>query len=215
MTVSKKKAQRQAGRKPAGKPRGAADIEARARAILANPTAYDADTRRAILRAYETKGEDLAELVKRAEAGEMICDLIGVSEDIAEAAKTTVRLMELPGLPDFLRSAVIDVVNHASRVENVETWVPVGEDSPGYSAARLAELFGCVGLGYRADLAMEPKQDLAGLLAAVLSHPDTPPVVFEAVTEGLGDLYIRTEIWKDADTLRALFNLGADEKGGK
>jgi hypothetical protein len=50
-------------------------VKDRARAIVADMKGYDADTRNAIKNSLDGDGSDLAELVRRAEAGEIIWDV--------------------------------------------------------------------------------------------------------------------------------------------
>lgn len=182
-------------KQPQGKTRHS--IQDRARAIIADGYKHDLDTRTAIRHALDTQAGDLAELVKRAEAGEMICDLTLVDEEQAEAVRAILRLIELPGLPDFLQAAVMTAINHASKTEGVMTWFEVAPGGGGYSATKLADLF-AVTVGTRPDLALEPTRDFAALLSAALTHPDCPSDVYNAV----GDALPAPERWDTPEAIR-------------
>ena len=76
-------------------------IRQRAGAIIANLDAYDNDTRDAIYNALEGAPATLAELVKRAEAGETILDCTDAAH-----ARHTPALSELPDFAHHLAEAI-------------------------------------------------------------------------------------------------------------
>jgi hypothetical protein len=76
-------------------------IRQRAGAIIANLDAYDTDTRDAIYNALEGVPAQLAELVKRAEAGETILDCTDAAH-----ARHTPALSELPDFAHHLAEAI-------------------------------------------------------------------------------------------------------------
>jgi hypothetical protein len=86
-------------------------IKERAGAIIANLDAYDSDTRAAIYNALEGVPATLAELVKRAEAGETILDCT----DAAHA-----RADNRDELPDFAHHLA-----EALRIAGDHPWIPV------------------------------------------------------------------------------------------
>lgn len=64
-----------------------------------------------------------------------------------------------------------------------------------------------------------PKPDLPDMLAAVLSHPELPYCIWDAVTDALSNLGMTTAVYEDPYILRTVFfaNLKAKKaarKGG-
>lgn len=110
--------------------------------------------------------------------GGEVWDLAKVSQEQATAARALLRVLDLPGLPAFISENVFSILSHAARVNGVG----IGSEDPegGYSAKALADLFG-VTTGCEPGLIFEPRRDFAELLSAVLTHPDCPVEIYNAV----------------------------------
>jgi hypothetical protein len=60
-----------------------------------------------------------------------------------------------------------------------------------------------------------PELDLAGMIAAVLSHPDLPPALWDGFTDAINEVNNSTDILKRPDFFRALLDVcAASGKGG-
>ncbi|MBC7933172.1 MAG: hypothetical protein H7Z38_21625 [Rubrivivax sp.] len=135
---------------------------------------------------------ELAALVERAEAGQSLADLSDLHPGSVEAARTVLRLIDGDGhdalrVPDFILDALMTTFYEVERrtgaklrkapeaTEDDETW---------YSLETVAHLFERrEGLTFR----LEPERDLAGLISAVLSHRDTPAVVYNFLHDGINE----------------------------
>ena len=84
----------------------------RARAIIDDPSRYDADTRHAVRNALEGESPDLAEYVRRAEQGDTILDLVkpleGPPDGIAALAEHIAAVLAHPETPEALYNAIVD-----------------------------------------------------------------------------------------------------------
>ena len=84
----------------------------RARAIIDDPSRYDADTRHAVRNALEGNAPDLAEYVRRAEQGDTILDLVkpleGSPHGIAALAEHIAAVLAHPETPEALYNAIVD-----------------------------------------------------------------------------------------------------------
>lgn len=94
-------------------------LRRRAESILNNKRQYDTDTRDAVQAALRRGADDLAETVKRAEAGETIWDLEAVENQQADAAKAILACIEFKGMPDFITDAVINALEAARSATGV------------------------------------------------------------------------------------------------
>lgn len=145
-------------------------VKERARRIVADAQGYDVDTRDAVAYSLETDdAETLAETVRRAEAGEIICDTALVEKWQAEAAEAVVKLFGLRGLPDFFTSSVAAMLAHAARVEGIGI---ATDDS--YSVKGLTKLFG-VTQELRTDLEFVLAMDAADMLSRLIKDKELLP----------------------------------------
>lgn len=112
--------------------------------------------------------------------GGEVWDLVKVGQEQAAAARALLRVLDLPGLPDFISENVFNILSHAAAVNGVG----IGSDDPegGYSAKALANLF-AVSTGCQPGLIFEPRRDFAELLSATLRHPECPVEIYNAVGE--------------------------------
>lgn len=169
-------------------------IENHAKAITLSVRRYDIDTRRAVRVALDNfkhghgSEAELDKLIARAEAGEMILDAEGVEAQYVDAAKSVLALISGKGsVPDFIASALIAAFDEYERRSPARVWRHVDDQEPddataNYSASAMARVF-------QHDAAMnfylEPVKDLAELVAAVISHKDTPEDFRETIRNGL------------------------------
>lgn len=141
---------------------------------------------------------------RKAEGGE-VWDLVKVGQEQTAAARALLRLLDLPGLPAFVSENLYTILNHAAKVQGVA----IGSDAPcGYSVKARADLF-AVTTGFQSGLRFEPSRDFAELLSAVLTHPDCPVELYNAV----GDLNcMQPASWDTPEHIRLA--LGHVTKGG-
>jgi hypothetical protein len=111
-------------------------------------------------------------------------DLIEVEREQNGAVRALVKLLDMPGLPDFITSGVCMMLAHAATVKGVDITVTTG----GYDPKSLGVLFALTS-GYQSDLEFEPEKDLPALIAAVMNHPDLPASLEEGFGEALNDLF--------------------------
>jgi hypothetical protein len=162
MTIKKTTTKKTARRRPT--------IKDRARSIIADAEGYDEGTRKSIQHMLATNAADLAECVADAEAGVSVYDLSRIDKEQAEAAAALVKLLDLPGLPDFLSSGLHMMLAHAARARRMGIATET-EDGSRYSVEALADLF-AVTAGIKPGLAFEPTKDVAELISAIIKHPD-------------------------------------------
>jgi hypothetical protein len=135
----------------------------------------------------------LREQITRAERGESLADFSRMKPETAEAARAFVALMSHDGLPDYCRDSMTEMLSQLQSATGAGLWqtphYTLGDsaDEVGdWSAATLAGVFH----NPPRDLpALKPELDLAGMIAAVLTHPDTPGYVAEGLNQGLTDLF--------------------------
>lgn len=104
-----------------------AELEARARAVIADERAYDYDTRLAVARALKGVGlrdrdAALAEAVTRAEKGEPPAHPIPDEDEFTLAARDALRVMDAEGLPTFMLDAMMEAIGSAARAFKLEVW---------------------------------------------------------------------------------------------
>jgi hypothetical protein len=204
-----KRASRVGARVPQRTTESLPTIEQRAESIIADADHYDIDTRQAVLVAFKNltfyqngaggyypaeqlpaliaeDERELREIVTRVEAGERVTKSY-VSEEYDTAARRVIELIESDGLPDFFMDALVDLLNFFAADIGVGLWQETTEgdgDTGGYSTDRLARMFANRS---RHSLEIERKKDLADLISAVVTHPDTPVEICKALTERIGE----------------------------
>jgi hypothetical protein len=107
---------------------------------------FDEDRHNAIRRALKTKAPELADLVDRAERGDIILDLVGEEERYKKANKKAAalffELFHSEGAPDFLTGEMLAVAERAAKIKGVQIYKKAenmeGDD---FDTAGLAELF--------------------------------------------------------------------------
>ncbi|MGB8507275.1 MAG: hypothetical protein WCD76_02625 [Pyrinomonadaceae bacterium] len=181
------------GRRATAKP----SIEDRAEAIAKDVYGYDADTRRHIEIALLTPRLGLAELVERAERGEFLVES-GVPPEYDEAARAVIALLDMQsGIHESITGAVQFVIDELARETGAGIWIDMGNDSEtgNYSPAILARVFHHHQF---LRVEVERKKDLAGLISAVLNHPDLPCELQESIGGSINDLFndLPGGVWK-------------------
>jgi len=60
---------------------------------------------------------------------------------------------------------------------------------------------------------LKPKRDPADLIPGVLTHPDTPSRIYNALAEGVTDLMSKDAVQNRPEVIRAAHAVAAEEKG--
>ena len=200
--------------KPSKKTRGVSPkITARAQAILNNDR-YDEDTHNAISRALATKDPDLAELVGRAERGEIILDLVGEQEKFEKAAALVVQVIDESNAPDWLTGGMLVDIEEARRTKEVPIFKKMKDGSQDWDIKELANLFV---LTQRLDLEprvfANPLHRVASALSELLCNPETPAMLFNAVSgfvcDAMSDKGANKAIYWQPEFLGKLIGFGA------
>jgi hypothetical protein len=206
-------------------------LEEKAREVIANSYDYDADTRRHVWLALRRidfarthKGDtkiteaeatrELRESLSKAARGVPLFDVANVGEEFVAAARMVYDLLEGHGnVPEFIYDAARVALEEVSRRNNGNVWMLADDDSDsgGFSVERMALLFKYHELD---TLELEPKRDLAGHIAAVLNHPDTPSDIYNALAEAVTTLTARDAVTNSAEVIRVALARDAEEKGG-
>jgi hypothetical protein len=175
-----------------------------AKAIIKDWNRYDVDTRQAVGLALKDaefsrretnlytpaeiaeRERELRDVVTRAKAGERVTES-GAGAECDAVARDVIDLFDMSGIPDFLLSGIIQLLQFASEATGAKLWIEVeGDDAePFISADVLARM--CLH-DQTLLIEIEPKKDLAALLSAVLNHPDTPASVHNDLGDALGSL---------------------------
>jgi hypothetical protein len=144
-----------------------------------------------------------------------VWDLAKVAENQRAAARATLRLLDMPGLPPFVSEAVYVILDHAAKVKDVA----LADDSPaGYSVKALANLYALTS-GFQRGLSFEPtpeptpEPDLAALISAVLNHPDTPSRIYNGLSEAVGEYTVRDAVQNCAEVIRIALNMEGESDG--
>lgn len=67
---------------------------------------------------------------------------------------------------------------------------------------------------HRRDIDVAPKLDLAGLISAVLTHPDVPTRIYDKLTDALVEVHDATDVYDDPRAVRALLDYHARQAEG-
>lgn len=138
-------------------------------------------------------------------------------DEADEAARLLKRFANHAGTPDFLTNAVMLALNLAGNETGIEYWKVetgnvMGDD---FDAPGLAELLRTMQHPQFIKAAhVEPKADLADHIAAVLTHPDTPSRVYNALSEAVSDLASKDDVLNRPEVIRVALTLSTDEEGG-
>lgn len=175
------------------------ELKARAEAVVRNPRGFDADTRHHLdltlhnLRDGHHPARDeqtLREQIRRVERGESLSDLSDVEPKAAKAARAFLAVLDIGGVPDFAFNSMTQILDTlaAATGAHLFRWPKYGEDiDPNecgdYSLEILARIFANPP---QITPRLMPELDLAGLVSAVLRHPDTPTPMRDAVLESFG-----------------------------
>lgn len=217
-------------------------IEERVRAIISDNDRHDYDTRHAVWLALErvklhTPGggaekymsvaeahadlpreeRELRELIERAEAGEpvgFVWEELKMTK-YADAARRVLALMYSEGVPDFITSGIYKTLMAAEEIFGKKLWRDEIDEpeTGGWSIHGMAHTFRSHP-GHSFE--MGRKQDIAGLIAAVLTHKDTPAPLINAMGDALNSLPGYDAVHRTEPHLRELLRLSAEiEKGGK
>ena len=219
-----------------------AQLKARATEIVADVNTFDADTRREVyvklswLTFAESGAEpqtpltnpnrcerELRETIRKAEKGEPLINVGHLKPEAVAQARLVYALMEngINGVnvPDFIMLAAQTALDATAKAEGLELWLDVDDsgdlETGGYSVARMAVLFERrPGFGVE----VEPKLDLAGLVSAVLKHPDTPRELYSAMRREIATMTEPDEVNESPDVLRvalAVHKAEQEEEGGE
>lgn len=211
-----------------------AQIKKRAREIVRDVRAADADTRfridLALISLEQSESGVLGEYadnegyertlrsqVAAAERGESLSDFSGVRPEAAEAARAFLALQSMDGLPEYVFEATQEVLRELGRASGAGLWREPEHDDEAkrfemgdWSAEILARIF-----NKPPDKmpSLTPALDLAGMIAAVLNHPDLPSELREGMNEGLDNLLSHNTgaVTTSADYVAALLK----HSGGK
>jgi hypothetical protein len=225
----------------ANKPREA--ITARANTIIEDSTNYDADARHAVgyalstLRFYEgdsagsvgdraavaksiSEAEaELREAIRKAEAGEPSFDVEEIGAEYVNAARIIHDVISgTNSIPLFVYDAVRVALDEVARRTGSTLWVCADEarsvETGGYSVERIARVF-----KYHSfeKIGLEPKKDLAQMIADVWNDPDCPDDISGALNEGTSDLFnsLNRTVPSTAPYIRALILEHQTQKGGQ
>jgi hypothetical protein len=181
-------------------------LRRRAERIIKDTQAHDRETREAV--AYALKNDppdDLAETIRTAERGGEICDTRRADDDTCDAARLAKRLLAHRGTPRFITDALMLALTTAAAQAGAKIHDAAAAD---LDTRALADLF-TIKAGTRHGVELEPKKDLAEMLSAVLTHPDCPTELYNAV----GDCDFTTPArWDTPEHLRLAL---ADFKEGR
>jgi hypothetical protein len=128
----------------------------------------------------------LREVVTRVEAGERVTESY-VPEEYDAAARAVLGLLETGAIPDFFKGGIFTLLNLFAADTGARLWQETTEgdgETGGYSTDTLARMFA---YHSRHRLQIERKKDLAELISAVVTHPDTPVEIFNALTYQIGE----------------------------
>ncbi|MET0646721.1 MAG: hypothetical protein ABW208_08865 [Pyrinomonadaceae bacterium] len=130
-----------------------------------------------------------------------------------EAARLLDAAVSTHGTPDFITDAIVTAVNVACSDNGLKPPAWLTEPHGDNQGDSLAELWERLPRMY--DLNLEPKKDLAGLISAVLKHPDTPADLYSAMRRELARLTEAGDVNEHPDVIAvALAVHKAEEKGG-
>ncbi|MGI8838654.1 MAG: hypothetical protein ACR2H4_18725 [Pyrinomonadaceae bacterium] len=170
-------------------------IKQRARAIL-DSDQYDVDTRKSIQFMLQRKNDpDLADMVARAEQGEMILDTVRVGDENKRAARMVLNLLDSEIIPLWLREAVEDALNFAYQrrvagkddeplilVRRSATGEWLGAEKHLQVKKNLAMLFDLTpGLTFTLHLSERAK--LAQAISTILDNESTPARLYNEVAD--------------------------------
>ncbi len=204
-----KRASRVGARVPQRATESLPTIEQRAESIIADADHYDIDTRQAVLVAFKNltfyqngaggyypaeqlpaliaeDERELREVVTRVEAGERVTESY-VPEEYDATARAVLALADTAALPDFFKGGIFTLLNLFAADTGAKLWQETTEgdgETGGYSTVTLARMFA---RHSRHRLQIERKKDLAELISAVVTHPDTPVEIFDALTARIGE----------------------------
>lgn len=118
--------------------------------------------------------------------------------------------MDTYGVPDFITNAIVDAMCAASAEFGLEPPAWMAEEDGDDEGDTLAEFWRRIPDSYCPHY--EPARDLARLISAVLKHPDTPVVVYNALAGGVSSLDVDGD--SDGYVRLALDSLAGQKKGG-
>jgi hypothetical protein len=184
-------------------------LETRARAIIADVRGYDYDTRHTIAAALDDESltdRQLDGMCAQAEAGELVEHPMDCFEtDYHTVAHRTVRFLETD-LPDWLLQVMCQTINATAHAFNIEV-LPADSDG-NFSARRLATLFRV------SELTQYAAPTLADLISGVLTHPDTPPSIYNALSQETSSL-TSAAVVDSPEVIRLMLAEIAREGGGR
>jgi hypothetical protein len=162
----------------------------RAKAII-DSDAYDEDSREGIRGLLKTNDPDLADYVKRVEAGEGFYDLVAVANDHKNQAATILAFLR-KAIPAYLREAVVEALTEAARRVGHPQMAPalkdgkvvVTENSNPYFQDLRENVESLVSLTQgNFSLAFSNTEKVVRATSELLHNPQTPQELFEAVAE--------------------------------
>ena len=215
-------------------------LKARAAEIVEDVRGYDADTRRAVWVALENMKfaetnpqppteytdagfceRELRGVIEKAEKGVPAFDVESFKpETVAQARAVYACIDGEPDLPDFISGAVWVALHATAARYDVDIWLDVDgsgdAEKGGLSVAAIAIL--CERVGASSGVEVEPKRDLAGLISAVLKHPDTPRDLYSAMRQELARLTEPCAVNEDPAVIAvalAVHEAEAEEEGAR
>jgi hypothetical protein len=205
-------------------------LEAQAGAIVDDVTGFDGDTRLALswalvrlkdARAGATAGgsvekyeRELRELLDKVARGAYVFDVNEVGAGHVYAAQTIYDLIDgtIP-TPEFVHTNLQMTIHEAGRRTGVELWVSPNDDDNDrgdFSVQRIARMF----KHHPSEtFNMVPELDLAGLISAVLKHPDTPEDIYGGIRQGLARLTEAAEVNEHPDVIAVALAVHKPEGG--
>lgn len=215
------------------------ELKARAAEIVADVRTFDADTRRAVYVAlanlnfaetdpqpptkYTDAGfceRELRAAIEKVEKGVPMFDAERFKAEAVAQAFALYDILEPRdadvGLPDFIVNAARVALDAAAERYGVNLWLDVDGSGDtgmgGHSVAAIAGLFERAGTH---GVEVEPVRDLAGLVSAVLKHPDTPRDLYDGMRRAIATMTEPDEVNEHPDVLRAALAVAKAEEGGE
>jgi hypothetical protein len=162
------------------------NLERRALAIVNDAKGYDEDTRQTIRAALNTKADDLAELVRRAEAGETVIDLADSQRIAEQQARAFIDFSEKASIPEFIKDEALDALTRAAYSLGLAdvAWTPNDTEA---DVCALARFFASVPRLFL--LREHPAAQIIGeALATILNNEETPEAIHNARVDVVSDM---------------------------
>jgi hypothetical protein len=125
-------------------------------------------------------------------------------------ARAIERFFNQEDLPDFLTNAVMVALDAASEITGIPYWKGEDFDMKGLAALLAATR----GVEFEEKVMLEPANDLAEHIAAVLTDPDTPTEIYDALAKAVTDIAAKDKVTSRPEVIRVALRLHAESKEG-